>query len=118
MALKGHRSVALDSIRALTSEGSTTVGETQALAQGRTKASMQVVTSASSVAIQFQVSLTGGGSSEWRTLDTWASSSGNISGDIITIAPASSVPVFTHARAVIVSTSTNANTSNVWISVV
>jgi len=67
----------LGSIRLLSSAGSTTTSSGIALGAAFSKLGMQVVTSASSAAIQLQVSLTGGGSSEWRIVDTWATSSGD-----------------------------------------
>jgi len=109
---KGRRDYGiLGSIRMFSSVGTTQTSSGVALGAAFSKLGMQVVTAASSAAVQLQVSLTGGGSSEWRTVDTWATSSGDTSGDIIFNIDQ---PV-TFVRTVLINTATTGPTS-AWIS--
>jgi len=109
---RSRRAYLLPEMRAHTSAASTGTGIEFPLGGGFDNFGIEVVKTATTrgYAIQLQGSISGG-SSSWKTLVTWATSGGQVSGDIRTF---SSAP-YTYVRAAIV-TAASSETASVWIS--
>lgn len=79
----GKRGVEFPAILAQSSANSTGNGTEVDLGQGFSNHSMQVVTAASSFVVNLEGSIAGG-SSDWATMGIIATSSGGVSGSIVT----------------------------------
>ena len=106
---KGQRLYGIQPIHMFADVTSTGTSSGVSLRAAYTNIGMQVISAASSFACQLQVSIAGG-SSEFRTAATIATSSGDTSGSMVFIADQ---PIY-HIRANLITTTTAI--TNVWVS--